>query len=305
MDKLRASMGYVLTPPKPAPPQHGHEGVRGIPQVDAKYPALLFKQQLSAFVEKIYSMLRDNVKKDITPQLGACIQAPKALKPAVGAAGGRAAVHLSSHWRVMLDVLETLMSTMRANQVPQFLVRKFFTQIFQFINVQLFNSLLLRRECCSFSNGEYVKTGLAELEAWLLAQGDAWVGFAWEELRYIRQAVQLLVIHQKAKKSLTEITTDLCPVLSIQQLYRISTMYWDDKYSTETVSTAVLAEMKAQMAEVDSALQQQNAFLLDDDSVIPFTSEEMAVAIGNVEVLDVPLPPRLRDLPQFAFLENQ
>lgn len=27
-------------------------------------------------------------------------------------------------------------------------------------------SLLLRRECCSFSNGEYVKAGLAELELW-------------------------------------------------------------------------------------------------------------------------------------------
>ena len=30
----------------------------------------------------------------------------------------------------------------------------------------LFCSLLLRRECCSFSNGEYVKAGLAELELW-------------------------------------------------------------------------------------------------------------------------------------------
>ena len=29
-----------------------------------------------------------------------------------------------------------------------------------------FFSLLLRRECCSFSNGEYVKAGLAELEQW-------------------------------------------------------------------------------------------------------------------------------------------
>jgi hypothetical protein len=57
-------------------------------QVDAKYPALLFKQQLTAFVEKIYSLLRDNVKKEITPQLGACIQAPRAVKGAPGAAGG-------------------------------------------------------------------------------------------------------------------------------------------------------------------------------------------------------------------------
>lgn len=29
-----------------------------------------------------------------------------------------------------------------------------------------FCSLLLRRECCTFSNGEYVKSGLAELELW-------------------------------------------------------------------------------------------------------------------------------------------
>lgn len=29
-------------------------------------------------------------------------------------------------------------------------------------------SLLLRRECCSFSNGEYLKAGLLELEHWCL-----------------------------------------------------------------------------------------------------------------------------------------
>lgn len=38
-----------------------------------------------------------------------------------------------------------------------------------------------------------------------------------------------LVIGNKPRKSLEEITHDLCPVLSIQQLYRISTMYWDDR----------------------------------------------------------------------------
>lgn len=43
-------------------------------QVDAKYPALLFKQQLTAYVEKIYGMIRDNLKKEISPQLGLCIQ---------------------------------------------------------------------------------------------------------------------------------------------------------------------------------------------------------------------------------------
>ena len=50
---------------------------RPCPQVEAKYPALLFKQQLDAFVQKIFPMLRDNVKKEITSQLAACIHAPR------------------------------------------------------------------------------------------------------------------------------------------------------------------------------------------------------------------------------------
>ena len=31
-----------------------------------------------------------------------------------------------------------------------------------------FFSLLLRRECYTFSNGEYVKSGVAELEKWIV-----------------------------------------------------------------------------------------------------------------------------------------
>ena len=74
-------------------------------------------------------------------------------------------------------------------------VRKLFQQLFSFVNVQLFNQLLLRRECCSFSNGEYVKTGLAEVENWIHCAGSEWVGESWEELRYIRQVGRGLKEH--------------------------------------------------------------------------------------------------------------
>jgi hypothetical protein len=105
--------------------------------------------------------------------------------------------------------------------------------------------------CCSFSNGEYVKTGLAQVESWIMEHGTEWVGESWEELKFIRQAVTFLVIGNKPKKTLEDITKDLCPVLSIQQLYRISTMYWDDKYNTETVSSEVRAERELD-AELDA-----------------------------------------------------
>lgn len=119
--------------------------------------------------------------------------------------------------------------------------------MFSFINVQLFNQLLLRRECCSFSNGEHVKAGLAELEAWVENAKDSSVGDGWELLRSVRQAVSFLVVGNKDKKSLEEISKELCPNLTTQQLYRISTMYWDDKYHTETVAHQVLKEMKQAM----------------------------------------------------------
>ena len=37
-----------------------------------------------------------------------------------------------------------------------------------FFKIPSIFSLLLRRECCTFSNGEYVKSGLAELEKWIV-----------------------------------------------------------------------------------------------------------------------------------------
>jgi hypothetical protein len=76
--------------------------------------------------------------------------------------------------------------------------------------------LLLWRECCSFSSGECVRAGLAELKHWsnnatigkwlgifldgfpqmLLAYMfhiSQFAGSAWEALRHIRQAVEFLV----------------------------------------------------------------------------------------------------------------
>jgi hypothetical protein len=46
----------------------------GMPHVDARYPAILFKQQLTACVEKIFGLIRDNLKRELSPLLALCIQ---------------------------------------------------------------------------------------------------------------------------------------------------------------------------------------------------------------------------------------
>lgn len=56
----------------------GYSGMEGKPKaqskIEAKYPALLFKQHLTACVEKIYGLIRDSLKKEISPFLNLCIQ---------------------------------------------------------------------------------------------------------------------------------------------------------------------------------------------------------------------------------------
>lgn len=56
----------------------GYSGMTELPseksKVEAKYPALLFKQHLTACVEKLYGMIRDNLKKEMGQFLNLCIQ---------------------------------------------------------------------------------------------------------------------------------------------------------------------------------------------------------------------------------------
>ncbi|KAL8191953.1 hypothetical protein R6Q57_028684 [Mikania cordata] len=269
-------------------------------QVEAKYPALLFKQQLTAYVEKIYGMIRDNLKKEISPLLGLCIQAPRISRAnllkgtAVALASAASQDILIAHWQGIVNNIGCFLNMLKSNNVPPFLVRKIFTQIFSFVNVQLFNSLLLRRECCSFSNGEYVKAGLSELEQWCYKATEEYAGSAWDELKHIRQAIGFLVIHQKPKKTLDEISHDLCPVLSIQQLYRISTMYWDDKYGTHSLSSDVISNMRVLMTE-DSNNAVSSSFLLDDDSSIPFSVDDLSKSMDQINIADIEPPPLIRD----------
>ncbi|XP_047334223.1 myosin-6 [Impatiens glandulifera] len=273
-------------------------------QVEAKYPALLFKQQLTAYVEKIYGIIRDNLKKELASLLSLCIQAPRIAKGNLlrsGRSFGKDAP--SNHWQSIIECLNNCLGALKDNSVPPVLVQKIFTQAFSFINVQLFNSLLLRKECCTFSNGEYVKAGLAELELWCCQAKDEYAGSAWDELKHIRQSVGFLVIHQKYRISYDEITNDLCPILSVQQLYRICTLYWDDNYNTRSVSPAVISSMRILMTE-DSNNAESNSFLLDDNSSIPFSVDDLSTSLKEKDFTEMTTAAELLENPSFQFLEE-
>lgn len=51
-----------------------YEGSIVVRQVEAKQTAMLFKQQLQAFVETFYGMVRDNLRRELTSLLSLAIQ---------------------------------------------------------------------------------------------------------------------------------------------------------------------------------------------------------------------------------------
>ncbi|XP_045798255.1 myosin-6-like isoform X2 [Trifolium pratense] len=268
-------------------------------KVEAKYPALLFKQQLTAYLEKIYGIVRDNLTKELTSVLALCVQAPKTYKGALRSGRSFGKDSPMVHWQSIIESLNNLLCTLKENFVPPVLIRKIFSQTFSFINVQLFNSLLVRPGCCTFSNGEYVKAGLAELELWCCQAKEEYAGSSWDELKHIRQAVGFLVIHQKYRISYDEIVNDLCPILSVQQLCKICTLYWDDIYNTQSVSPHVLASMRM---DLDSNNSPNDSFLLDDSSSIPFSVDDLSASLQEKDFSDMEAANELLENPAFQFL---
>ncbi|RXH73031.1 hypothetical protein DVH24_012715 [Malus domestica] len=87
----------------------------GMSHLEARYPAILFKQQLTACVEKIFGLMRDSLKKELAPLLGSCIQAPKAARKSSRSPGNAPQQLPGSQWDNIIKFLDTLMSRLHGN----------------------------------------------------------------------------------------------------------------------------------------------------------------------------------------------
>ncbi|KAI3739510.1 hypothetical protein L2E82_29917 [Cichorium intybus] len=270
-----------------------------VQEVEAKNPALRFKQQLTDNVEKVYGIICDNLKKELTPLLALCIQAPTTSVRENAQ---------SDHWQGIVDCLNTLLNTLKENFVPTVIVRRIFAHVFSYINVQLFNSLLLGRDFCTSNNGRYVNDGLAKLEHWCCEAKEEYAGSAWDELKHIRHAISFLTIHQKYRISKDEITSDLFPFLSIEQLYRLHTLFADGNDNMRSISTDVISSIRITvlMAECsnDSHNGSSNSFLLEDNSSIPFSADDLSTSLQLKDFTNVKPAVELGNYGALDFLYN-
>ncbi|CAF1776546.1 BnaC09g37370D [Brassica napus] len=279
-------------------------------QVEAKYPATLFKQQLIGFLEKMYVMIRDNLKIEVFSLLRLSKQAQENNVPQQDLIG---------HWESIVERLSSYLNLMKANNVNSTIPGQQINhtnillhqssapkQACMFtssnISFSFVSSILLSDDCRYFVNGEYVETGLAKLKNWCIEATDEYAGSAWDELSHIRQAAGFLqAIIQKQEMTLDKITRELCPVLSIRQLYRISAMYFDDIYDMSSVSSDVISSMMIRLID-DLTDGVRSDSLLEDDLSIPFTVEDLSKSTEQGDVNDIDTLALIHENPSFSFL---
>ncbi|XP_052619847.1 myosin-6 [Lactuca sativa] len=223
-----------------------------VQQVEAKQLTLHFKRQLTECAQKMYGIIRDKLKHEVGLLLDLCIQAnfiqasfvqptsvPYSLQESVKFKVPQRLFILGgferNHWHGIVGHLTTFLNTLKENYVPPTIVKKIFAQTFSYINVQLFNSLLLYRDCCTSNNGKYVKAGLAELELWCLQAKEKYAGSAWDKLKHIRQASDLLAVYEN-----NPVLIFIYPTLSKEQVNRIQTHICDMRLETR-LSAEILA----------------------------------------------------------------
>ncbi|KAK7282846.1 hypothetical protein RIF29_11931 [Crotalaria pallida] len=117
------------------------------------------------------------------------------------------------------------------------------------------------------------------------------------------------VIHQKYRISLDEIINDLCRVMSVQQLYRICTLYWDGNYNTRSVSPhhnqgqtiehrhslAFGGRNSAKMVECSMSLTLLLLLLLN---LLSFSAITLASSSSRCSVIGLPLVRNIIEIPQ-------
>jgi len=273
----------------PIKPASGSTG-----KIPAKYPAMLFKHRLTACLENVYGMIRDNTLRDMKEHVLHCVKMPARKSARANTSAGAAA---GSHWGSIIQSLEFLLNAIRNNRVPSILAQYLFTQVCASISCNMFNCLLIHRQCCSMSNGEYIEKGLKMLSDWLQNAGPEVPAPACDQLCGIRQAVEFLVAGNKTALSISDLTEGLCPTIGMNHLHHIVTSFVDDKYNSPNVSKQVLSmltRLKEEDANGSNSLQ-----LINEDASIPFaTPEIIPILIAHADVPAIlghvaPPPPRI------------
>lgn len=174
---------------------------------------------------------------------------------------------MSSPWKELLGGLSNVIEIMRGEGAPPTAVRAVVAAALSYVDAELVNALVLRRDCCSISAVKALQGGLAVVKAWLTHIGRTWCGGPTEIaacLVHSQQAVAYLLQgkagyarmaeHQSGKGGSAAVASlrTAAGALSLQQLYRMTEHQHDDWAERPGGDRGTLALLRALQAAMQA-----------------------------------------------------
>ncbi|KAK2835694.1 hypothetical protein Q5P01_016178 [Channa striata] len=184
----------------------------------------------------------------------------------------------------VLRELGALHNAMSHQALPPILMEQAFHQLTYIISASGLNTLLLRKDMCSWSRGMQIRYNVSLLEEWLRSQGLQ-AGGAVATLEPLIQAVQLLQAGKKTEAD-AQALVQTCTALSSQQIVKILTLYTPHSDTDEKVTLKFIRTVQGLLkCRSDSHPPQM---LMDVRRVFPVTFPCLPPTVLHAEQLVIP-----------------
>uniref|UniRef100_A0A6Q2YXS4 Methyl-CpG binding domain protein 3b n=1 Tax=Esox lucius TaxID=8010 RepID=A0A6Q2YXS4_ESOLU len=200
---------------------------------------------------------------------------PRAGERGAGEAPSMAAV---------LRVLGALHMALSRQALPPTVTEQAFRQLTHLLSASALNSLLLRKDMCSWSRGLQIRYNVSLLEEWLRSR-ELQAGGAVALLEPLIQATQLLQVGKKTEAD-AQALVHSCNALSTQQIVKILTLYTPHSDLEERVTLNFIRVVQGLLKERSG--NQAPQLLLDVRRVFPVTFPYLPPSPIRADQLDIP-----------------
>ncbi|KAG7488039.1 hypothetical protein MATL_G00029750 [Megalops atlanticus] len=184
----------------------------------------------------------------------------------------------------VLRELGALHTALSRQALPLSLLEQAFRQITHLLASTALNSLLLRKDICSWNRGLQIRYNVSLLEEWLRSRGLQ-SGDAVASLEPLIQAAQLLQVSKKSDAD-AKALVQTCTALSNQQIVKILTLYTPHSDLEERVTLNFIRTVQGLLKERSDGQTRQ--LLLDVRRVFPVTFPYVPPPPLRVDLLDIP-----------------
>uniref|UniRef100_A0A4W5Q305 Methyl-CpG binding domain protein 3b n=1 Tax=Hucho hucho TaxID=62062 RepID=A0A4W5Q305_9TELE len=180
----------------------------------------------------------------------------------------------------VLRELGALHTALSRQALPPTLMEQAFRQLTHLLSASALNSLLLRKDMCSWSRGLQIRYNVSQLEEWLRSRGLQ-AGGAVALLEPLIQAAQLLQVGKKTEAD-AQALVHTCTALSTQQIVKILTLYTPHSDLEERVTLNFIRTVQVQYRG------QPPQLLMDVRRVFPVTFPYLPPPPVRADQLDIP-----------------